>query len=89
MVRGKEKNMAGTASDFLVGRLYDWGVRRIYGYPGDGINGVMGALNRSGKIDFIQAQHEENAAFKGDPNLAGIVKQSANKWCSTLLSHSG
>src|SRR5919197_5897199 len=53
-----------TASDFLVRRLYDWGVRRIYGYPGDGINGVMTALDRmSDKIAFIQARHEELAAF--------------------------
>src|SRR5690606_17257794 len=45
-------------------RLYQWGVRRIYGYPGDGINGVFGALNRAnGKIKFIQARHEEMAAF--------------------------
>jgi len=51
-------------SDFLVKRLIEWGVTRIYGYPGDGINGVMGALERSnGKIDFIQVRHEEMAAF--------------------------
>ncbi|MCC6347920.1 MAG: thiamine pyrophosphate-requiring protein [Nitrospirales bacterium] len=57
--------MAGTASDFLVERLYEWGVRRVYGYPGDGINGVMGALRRAqNKIDFIQARHEELAAFE-------------------------
>lgn len=41
-------------SDFFVGRLHDWGVRRIYGYPGDGINGVLGALQRAGSIEFIQ-----------------------------------
>jgi pyruvate dehydrogenase (quinone) len=53
-----------TASDFLVQRLYDWGVRRIFGYPGDGINGIMGALDRAdGKIRFIQTRHEETAAF--------------------------
>ncbi|WP_244851155.1 thiamine pyrophosphate-requiring protein [Caballeronia sp. SL2Y3] len=53
-----------TVGDFLVDRLYAWGVRRIYGYPGDGINGVFGALNRAnGKIEFIQARHEEMAAF--------------------------
>lgn len=52
------------ASDFLVQRLYDWGIRRIYGYPGDGINGIMGALSRaSEKISFIQTRHEELAAF--------------------------
>jgi pyruvate dehydrogenase (quinone) len=56
--------MAQTASDFLVERLYEWGVRRVYGYPGDGINGVMGALNRAeGRIEFVQARHEELAAF--------------------------
>ncbi|WP_298255793.1 thiamine pyrophosphate-requiring protein [Bradyrhizobium sp.] len=56
--------MAQTVGDFLVQRLYAWGVRRIFGYPGDGINGVFGALNRArGKIEFIQARHEEMAAF--------------------------
>ena len=52
------------ASDFLVERLYQWGIRRVYGYPGDGINGVMGALNRNRKkVEFIQTRHEELAAF--------------------------
>src|ERR1700739_4522982 len=56
--------MAQTVGDFLVARLYAWGVRRIFGYPGDGINGVFGALHRAeGKIEFIQARHEEMAAF--------------------------
>lgn len=56
--------MADTAGDFLVKRLYDWGIRRVYGYPGDGINGVMGALNRArDRMEFIQVRHEENAAF--------------------------
>ena len=49
--------------DFVVERLHAWGVRRIYGYPGDGINGVTGALQRADKIEFIQARHEEMAAF--------------------------
>ena len=56
--------MAATVSDFLVHRLTQWGVRRIFGYPGDGINGIMGALGRAdGQVDFIQARHEEMAAF--------------------------
>jgi len=56
--------MAKTVSDFFVERLHAWGVRVIFGYPGDGINGVFGALNRAGgKIRFIQARHEEMAAF--------------------------
>ena len=56
--------MSQTVGDFLVERLHAWGVRKIFGYPGDGINGVFGALNRAdGKIEFIQARHEEMAAF--------------------------
>jgi pyruvate dehydrogenase (quinone) len=56
--------MAKTVGDFFVERLHEWGVRRIYGYPGDGINGVFGALQRAkGKIEFIQCRHEEMAAF--------------------------
>ncbi|SDV46256.1 thiamine pyrophosphate-requiring protein [Chitinasiproducens palmae] len=56
--------MAQTVGDFLVERLHQWGVRRIFGYPGDGINGVFGALSRAGgKIEFVQARHEEMAAF--------------------------
>jgi pyruvate dehydrogenase (quinone) len=56
--------MAKTVGDFIVERLHQWGVRRIYGFPGDGINGVFGALQRSkGKIKFVQVRHEEMAAF--------------------------
>lgn len=50
-------------SDFVLQRLSDWGVTRIYGYPGDGINGLLGGLNRSKNLRFIQARHEEMAAF--------------------------
>ena len=50
--------------DFLVQRLSDWGIRRIYGYPGDGINGIMGALARAeDRVEFIQVRHEEMSAF--------------------------
>ena len=56
--------MAKTVADFLLERLSSWGVRRIYGYPGDGINGLLGALNRAGeRFEFVQARHEEMAAF--------------------------
>jgi pyruvate dehydrogenase (quinone) len=50
-------------SDFVVSRLHQWGVRRIFGYPGDGINGVLGGLQRAGTIEFVQVRHEEMAAF--------------------------
>lgn len=53
-----------TTSDFLFERLVDWGFHRVYGYPGDGINGIMGAFDRIGdKLDFVQVRHEEMAAF--------------------------
>jgi pyruvate dehydrogenase (quinone) len=56
--------MAATTSDFLLQRLSDWGVTRIYGYPGDGINGILGALDRASEhMHFVQTRHEEMAAF--------------------------
>src|SRR3954468_18276651 len=56
--------MSQTTSEFIVTRLYEWGIRRIYGYPGDGINGIMGALRENqDKISFVQVRHEEMAAF--------------------------
>ena len=56
---------APTTAQFILERLAnDWGVRRIYGFPGDGINGIMGALDRAkDRIDFVQVRHEEMAAF--------------------------
>jgi pyruvate dehydrogenase (quinone) len=50
-------------ADFLVERLKTWGVERIFGYSGDGINGVIGALQRDGGLDFVQPRHEEMGAF--------------------------
>jgi pyruvate dehydrogenase (quinone) len=53
-----------TVGDFIVKRLHEWGVRRIYGYPGDGVNAITAGLRHSGDaIDFIQVRHEETAAF--------------------------
>ncbi len=48
--------MAETASDFLIKRIVEWGITRIYGYPGDGINGIIGAIDRADDvIDYVQA----------------------------------
>src|SRR6201994_1305447 len=58
--------MSQTVGDYLLDRLATWGVNRIYGYPGDGINGLMGAFGRSSngkRPEFIQTRHEEMAAF--------------------------
>ncbi len=53
-----------TVSDHLIERLLEWDVKRIFGYPGDGINGIMEALGKVGKkIEFVQVRHEEMAAF--------------------------
>ena len=56
--------MSETVGDFVMQRLYGWGVRTVYGYPGDGINGFLGAFDRaSDKLRFVQVRHEELAAF--------------------------
>ncbi len=55
--------MANVA-DYVLNRLTEWGIHRIYGYPGDGINGFLGALDRAkGDPEFIQPRHEEMGAF--------------------------
>src|SRR3954454_13607521 len=56
--------MGQTTADFLLQRLHENGVRRIFGYPGDGINAIVGALERKREqIEFVQVRHEEQAAF--------------------------
>ncbi len=56
--------MSETVADYVMQRLYGWGVRTIYGYPGDGINGFLGALDRAEEqLRFVQVRHEELAAF--------------------------
>ena len=56
--------MAQTVAEFAMDRLHKWGIKRIFGYPGDGINGFMSALRKAeDKIQFVQTRHEEMAAF--------------------------
>lgn len=55
--------MTTTVGDFFLRRLGQWNIKRLYGYPGDGINGILGALGRQDDIEFIQTRHEELAAF--------------------------
>ncbi len=56
--------MSRTVADLLVERLIDWGVEHIFGFPGDGVNGIFEALRtHNDKIRFIQVRHEEAAAF--------------------------
>jgi pyruvate dehydrogenase (quinone) len=57
--------MAQTVADVLLARLRDWGVRQVFGYPGDGINGLLAAWGRADNDpQFVQARHEEMAAFE-------------------------
>ncbi|MCU1450175.1 MAG: Pyruvate oxidase [Acidimicrobiales bacterium] len=68
--------MGKSVADQLVERLRQWGVRRLYGYPGEGINGILGALDRAGNDPaFIQVRHEEMAAFMacGQAKFGGDV----------------
>jgi pyruvate dehydrogenase (quinone) len=54
-----------TVADQLLARLREWGVEQVFGYPGDGINGIVGAFSRADdQPRFIQARHEEMAAFE-------------------------
>jgi pyruvate dehydrogenase (quinone) len=56
--------MATLVADYILERLREWDVHRIYGYPGDGINAMLGALDRAeGDPELIQVRHEEMAAF--------------------------
>src|SRR3954466_15322929 len=68
--------MAQTVGAHILERLHGHGVRRIYGYPGDGINGILGGFHELGdRIEFIQAAHEELAAFMAcaDAKFTGDV----------------
>src|SRR3954467_11181253 len=55
--------MGQNVAEFILDRLNEWGVDKIYGYPGDGINGLLGAFHKVEKPEFIQVRHEEIAAF--------------------------
>src|SRR2546426_10832849 len=56
--------MGKLTADFRLERLAENGVKRIYGYPGDGINAIIGALERhKDALEFVQVRHEEQAAF--------------------------
>ncbi|WP_433281998.1 thiamine pyrophosphate-requiring protein [Micromonospora sp. CA-244673] len=59
-----------TVADYIVARLAEWGVHRYYGYPGDGINGMTSALQRTaGRAEFIQVRHEETAGFAASAHV--------------------
>jgi pyruvate dehydrogenase (quinone) len=55
--------MSQTVAQFILQRLTEWGVGRVYGYPGDGINGLLGAFHDADGLEFTQVRHEEIASF--------------------------
>ncbi len=56
--------MAPTVGSHILARLREHGIARVFGYPGDGINGILGGFHEHGEeIEFVQAAHEELAAF--------------------------
>jgi pyruvate dehydrogenase (quinone) len=73
-------------ADYVLQRLTEWGVQRVYGYPGDGINGLLGAFDRAeGKPEFIQTRHEEMAAFMA----CAHAKFTGEVGCCTATSGPG
>lgn len=62
-------------ADYLLDRLRQWGVDKVFSFPGDGINGIVGAFGRAdNQPKFIQARHEEMAAFEA----VGYAKFTGN-----------
>jgi pyruvate dehydrogenase (quinone) len=55
--------MSQTVGAHILERLHEHGIDRVYGYPGDGINGLLGAFHEVEAVEFIQTAHEELAAF--------------------------
>jgi pyruvate dehydrogenase (quinone) len=78
--------MAQNASDIIVDTLYRWGIRVVFGLPGDGVNGIVEALRkRQDDIRFIQVRHEEAAAFAA----CGYAKFTGRIGCCVATSGPG
>jgi len=78
--------MTQTVADVLLARLREWGVRQVFGFPGDGINGLLAAWGRSDdRPQFVQARHEEMAAFEA----VGFAKFSGTVGVCTATSGPG
>lgn len=78
--------MSRTVADHLLDRLEEWGVRTVFGYSGDGINGILGALDRArDRFVYVQPRHEEMAAFMA----GGLAKFSDEDVPGVCLATSG
>ena len=68
--------MTETVGDYVLRRLRDWGVELVFGYPGDGINGLISAFGEAdNQPKFVQSRHEEMSAFQavGYAKFSGAV----------------
>jgi pyruvate dehydrogenase (quinone) len=78
--------MTQTVADVVLARLREWGVRQVFGFPGDGINGLLAAWGRADDVpEFVQARHEEMAAFEA----VGYAKFSGDVAICTATSGPG
>src|SRR5690349_2752252 len=78
--------MSQTTADYVLARLREWGVDHVFGYAGDGINGLLGAWARAEDAPaFVQARHEEMAAFEA----VGYAKFSGRLGVCTATSGPG
>src|SRR2546430_8246890 len=75
-----------TVGDYVLERLRDWGVEQVFGYPGDGINGIVAAFGKAdNRPRFVQMRHEEMAAFAA----VGYAKFSGRTGVCTATSGPG
>ena len=88
-----DPSMSQTVGDFFWQRLHEWGVTTVFGYPGDGINGLLGALQPrpTDKFDFIQVRHEEMAAFMASAHAkftgeVGVCMATSGPGASHLIT---
>jgi pyruvate dehydrogenase (quinone) len=81
-----DPTMSQTVADFLLSRLREWGVRQVFGFPGDGINGLLAAWGRAGNDpQFVQSRREEMSAFQA----VGYAKFSGTFGVCTTTSGPG
>src|SRR5487761_756925 len=80
--------MATTIADYMVATLKATGVRRVYGIPGDSLNGFTDALRRDGEIAWQHVRHEEAAAFAAAAEAAvtGELAVCAGSWSASRTS---
>src|SRR5690242_9332145 len=61
-------------AQFILNRLTEWGIKRVYGYAGDGIIGLLGAFHQVGvKLEFTQVRHEEIASFAARAHIDPVT----------------